>query len=907
MKNQVTTRLLALAAAAVLSVQMLPVVALGAGTASIAVSPSGTVSGTAGTDDTFFYDLSAQTSMPASDDAATKIQTFDILNDWIIIKKPTLTPAPGVSSVTVNTNDTAITLELPADGSTPANSKKILTVLGEKNAAGVLSRIVPEAGPLVASIQVTQSDGKTPLATGNKAEVGTSVLLTPSIVKNNGATPPVVVSIPNTDTTSCTYQWQVSYNGGAKAAAPNGASQLLRVDTSKLAAGAYTYTLTATDKAPGGKASQQSVTVNVTKCTANPSSVTVTPSAATVAVNAATVTTDFNAAAAFDKTTAKCGGTHSAPATHDTTVSWTVDPPVACASIDSTGKLTIDRSKTNNGTVPSVTVKATVTGATTSSAGTATVSLTYATGCDYTLNSLTMASPVTEINADSVMVQQYTVTPNATGTFCNASPAHDLFHGNAVSWAVAPQVAGTDIAGCNTISAAGVLTIDKALLKKQETKITVTATANGKTASTNVTVKRGLKCDYLITQLGGVTTGGVTGSDAPVNMGGGKVVWKVTAPAASLAMTSAISAKSGSCTDYAGQTGVCPNKAKHELVWALDKDYSAQGITIHPATGVITADRSKFNNLYELTIGITASANGLHQTGYIVVKNGAYTAPAQEGPTQEELFNEQWNDIQYRISDAATKDTVSVKLLPGNTDLPGYVLRELRGRNVTMEFYMGDGHTWTVNGKSLKELPTYQLGIGLGVKEVSNKDAALKAKEHDLAIVDLDHNGNLYGTYYLTKRLDSDYANKTVYLYRYEAANPRLTYKGAAKVDSYGDVTFPFTSASTYVYTDRPLYGESAGGGTTSSVAPPPASSSVAPPASSSSSASSVPSSVSSTPEPSSVVSSGVISSPTDTKPEEPAKKPGKTPLIIPILFIGVALTIVAVILLAKNGMHIGE
>ncbi|MEG1777802.1 MAG: hypothetical protein RR209_02395, partial [Angelakisella sp.] len=94
--------------------------------------------------DIFFYDLSADTTVQES--LTTIVANFSNSADWIVLKKPTMLLAPGISTVT-NSTDTLVQL----------NSTTVLTVTGDKDSAKVAERIVPETTAFVTKITPTSA------------------------------------------------------------------------------------------------------------------------------------------------------------------------------------------------------------------------------------------------------------------------------------------------------------------------------------------------------------------------------------------------------------------------------------------------------------------------------------------------------------------------------------------------------------------------------------------------------------------------------------------------------------------------------------------------------------------------------------------------------------------------------
>lgn len=531
------------------------------------------------------------------------------------------------------------------------------------------------------------------------------------------------------------------------------------------------------------------------------------------------------------------------------------------------------------------------------------------------------------INADSTLSVVLTPTISGTGNSTCAQHPGDPFHGRTVTWDV-KEKNGTAAPAWVTASegADKKLTIsfpDKSKLKP-ETNIVVTATLSGFTPAYTQEYKitRAANCNKVITGMGAVNI--VSPSSGSSYSGG---VLSVRSSTATVQIT-VTPTTSGTC-EYETNSMTHPGNTTHSVAWSIApkaRNGSTAGVVIDSNTGLLTVTRSQLATV-DTQIVITASGNGNSAVGNLVVRRSS-SSDNSSNDSEKDRYDDQWDTYSYKLEDADTKDTVSISL-GDNSLMPTHVIEEIVGRNVTAKMTVSGGFTWTVNGRDLKKTPQYQIYIGLGVDKVSNKDASKLAKYNDIEVLELEHSGSFYGTYYLKQSMSSKYRNKYVYLYKYDDDANKLYYRGSAKVNDDGYVTFPFTSASTYVITDRALYGEAAGStggtgntgntggsGSTATVVPPasstaPAPTPTPPPASSSAPSSSSSSSIESSEieEPSSPSSSSQeVSQPADVEPEEEEKPEKKSiPLIVPILLVVVTITIVAVILLAKGGgMNIG-
>ncbi|MGN0349468.1 MAG: hypothetical protein ACI4DR_08040 [Roseburia sp.] len=67
---------------------------------------------------------------------------------------------------------------------------------------------------------------------------------------------------------------------------------------------------------------------------------------------------------------------------------------------------------------------------------------------------------------------------------------------------------------------------------------------------------------------------------------------------------------------------------------------------------------------------------------------------------KDETGKEGWNVIKNEVDKTKDGDTVVVEM-NGSSAVPGNVLDEIKGKDVTIVFDMGNGIAWSVNGQSI--------------------------------------------------------------------------------------------------------------------------------------------------------------------------------------------------------------
>lgn len=158
-----------------------------------------------------------------------------------------------------------------------------------------------------------------------------------------------------------------------------------------------------------------------------------------------------------------------------------------------------------------------------------------------------------------------------------------------------------------------------------------------------------------------------------------------------------------------------------------------------------------------------------------------------------------WEDIREEIADAEKGDTITVDM-NGETEVPGEIFEEVAGKDVTVEFDMGDV-TWTVNGQDVPTNTTFSdlnLGVDMGTSGISVDVINTITGEHGSVQVSLEHDGEFGFVLTLTAPLGKENAGYWANLYHYDEKGETLTFETSAQIDDKGDVSLSMTHASQY-------------------------------------------------------------------------------------------------------------
>ena len=157
------------------------------------------------------------------------------------------------------------------------------------------------------------------------------------------------------------------------------------------------------------------------------------------------------------------------------------------------------------------------------------------------------------------------------------------------------------------------------------------------------------------------------------------------------------------------------------------------------------------------------------------------------------------------VSDKAAKELKNAKEgstvtidMKGETKLPASVIKEIAGKDVTVELDMGGGMVWSFNGLDVpKGGVSLDLGVKTGTKTIPAKIINALTGEATTIQLQLDHNGpfgmSLKLSVDLGKKHDGLYAN----LYFYNPKISALEFRSAGMI-SGGKASWAFDHASDY-------------------------------------------------------------------------------------------------------------
>lgn len=166
-----------------------------------------------------------------------------------------------------------------------------------------------------------------------------------------------------------------------------------------------------------------------------------------------------------------------------------------------------------------------------------------------------------------------------------------------------------------------------------------------------------------------------------------------------------------------------------------------------------------------------------------------------------------WELIGEQLENAPDSDVIDVEM-NGTTTVPGDIFDTIKGRDVTVVFHMGDGITWTVNGRDVTAAGK-DIDFGVVFGEEAGKTIPVEiinnvTGERYSVNLALAYDGEFGFRATLTVNMDKKNAGLFANLFYYNEQSGELEFICAGEIDSQGEVGLTFTHASDYtIIVDR--------------------------------------------------------------------------------------------------------
>ncbi len=164
---------------------------------------------------------------------------------------------------------------------------------------------------------------------------------------------------------------------------------------------------------------------------------------------------------------------------------------------------------------------------------------------------------------------------------------------------------------------------------------------------------------------------------------------------------------------------------------------------------------------------------------------------------------EGWDVIKAEVEVCADGDTVVVDM-NGSSVVPGDIFDAIRGKDITVEFDLGNGISWHVNGKSVQKDKVGDIDFGVTLGDNSGKTIPVDiinqvTGEQYSMNLSLSYDGQFGFKAILTVNVKKENAGLYANLFYYNAEKEELEFMCAGEIGADGNVNLPFEHASDYV------------------------------------------------------------------------------------------------------------
>ena len=160
----------------------------------------------------------------------------------------------------------------------------------------------------------------------------------------------------------------------------------------------------------------------------------------------------------------------------------------------------------------------------------------------------------------------------------------------------------------------------------------------------------------------------------------------------------------------------------------------------------------------------------------------------------------------------------------GASIVPGNVLDEIKGKDITIVFDMGNGITWSINGQSITtgNVGNIDFTVKTGTKSIPVDIINNVTGERNNIQISLNHSGDFGFTAILSVNVDKKNAGLYANLFYYNETTGKMEFICADKIADDGIAELNFTHASDYaiVIDTEPMDGNAPDTGDKTPVAP---------------------------------------------------------------------------------------
>ncbi len=168
-----------------------------------------------------------------------------------------------------------------------------------------------------------------------------------------------------------------------------------------------------------------------------------------------------------------------------------------------------------------------------------------------------------------------------------------------------------------------------------------------------------------------------------------------------------------------------------------------------------------------------------------------------------------WDTIKTQVENSEEGSTVIVDM-NGTAIVPGDVFVIIKDKDITIIFEMGNGISWSVNGKSItaETISDINFAVNTDTENIPSEIIDNIAKERYFIQISLSHSGEFGLTAVLSIDFGKDSAGLYAILYYYNNNNLEYICKGEISSDGIAELTFTHASDYLIVIDEKAVSGD---------------------------------------------------------------------------------------------------
>lgn len=176
-----------------------------------------------------------------------------------------------------------------------------------------------------------------------------------------------------------------------------------------------------------------------------------------------------------------------------------------------------------------------------------------------------------------------------------------------------------------------------------------------------------------------------------------------------------------------------------------------------------------------------------------------HTTKAGKPFIKDDAGKEGWDVIKEQTQKAEEGRTVIVEM-NGARVVPGDVLNDIKGKDITYVFDMGNNITWSINGKSIisDRVEDIDFKVTTGTNAIPADVISSLAGEDYALNLSLAYHGTFGFTAVLTINMEEENAGRYANLFYYNEQTGELEFMSAGEIGEDGNAELVFTHASEY-------------------------------------------------------------------------------------------------------------